>query len=488
VEPFADLQARLGDVLALNRPNGTIEHVLVALPSYSVGESLLSHYADRIPALEHRYLLAALMLHRIPACHMVFISSAPPGDEVLDHYASLVPPEHHDALRRRLQVLTVPDRSPRSVATKLLEHPELLEQLRHWIAGRPAFIEPWNVTEAEVEVARRLGAPINGTAPELWPLGFKSAGRRLFAESGVPMPAGHEDVRTVDDAVEAVADLRRRCPTLSRVVLKHDDSGAGDGNVVVELPDDERGWLDRRRLRDHLQHLAPWYLADLTRGGVVEELVQGRSFRSPSVQVDLLPSGEVAVLATHEQVLGGVSGQVYTGCRFPADPAYAAELARHGAAVGRALARRGATGRASIDFAVASDDDVAWRVLALEVNLRKGGTTHPYAALRNLVPGRYQPDAGRWQAGDGTARSYWATDNLVVPALTGASPTDVIGAVERAGVRFDHRTGTGVVLHMLSCLAVDGRLGLTAIGTGPEQAAQLYRSAEGALEGMAVPS
>jgi hypothetical protein len=31
-----------------------------------------------------------------------------------------------------------------------------------------------------------------------------------------------------------------------------------------------------------------------------------------------------------------------------------------------------------------------------------------------------------------------------------------------------------VVLHMLSCLAVDGRFGLTAIGLTPEQAADLY--------------
>ena len=30
------------------------------------------------------------------------------------------------------------------------------------------------------------------------------------------------------------------------------------------------------------------------------------------------------------------------------------------------------------------------------------------------------------------------------------------------------------MLHMLSCLAIDGRFGLTAIGRTPEQAADLY--------------
>jgi hypothetical protein len=62
----------------------------------------------------------------------------------------------------------------------------------------------------------------------------------------------------------------------------------------------------------------------------VEELITGTRCTSQSVQVNLSPFGEVAVLATHEQVLGGDNGQVYTGCRFPADPTYASELARHG--------------------------------------------------------------------------------------------------------------------------------------------------------------
>ncbi|MEY2589141.1 MAG: hypothetical protein QOJ67_1125, partial [Acidimicrobiaceae bacterium] len=71
------LQARLGPVLAANRPGGS-EHVLIALPSFSVGGSLLDHYAARIPALEHRYLNAHLLLHRIESCELVFVSCEAP--------------------------------------------------------------------------------------------------------------------------------------------------------------------------------------------------------------------------------------------------------------------------------------------------------------------------------------------------------------------------------------------------------------------------
>ncbi|MGH2704726.1 MAG: peptide ligase PGM1-related protein [Actinomycetota bacterium] len=164
------------------------------------------------------------------------------------------------------------------------------------------------------------------------------------------------------------------------------------------------------------------------------------------------------------------------GCRFPADPAYVAKLATYGCAIGEQLARRGAVGRFGVDFAAASDGNGARRVYALEINLRKGGTTHPYTVLRNLVPGRYDPEGGRWISDDDTPRWYRSTDNLVDEAWVGLAPERVIDSVSRAGLEFDRAAGTGVVLHMLSGLAVDGRFGLTAIGGSPEHAAELYEA------------
>jgi hypothetical protein len=70
--------------------------VLVVLPSFSLGESLLSHYAARIPALEHRYLLPIPMLGRIRGCEMVFVCSEAPADVVLDYYFELVPASLRD--------------------------------------------------------------------------------------------------------------------------------------------------------------------------------------------------------------------------------------------------------------------------------------------------------------------------------------------------------------------------------------------------------
>lgn len=474
---FDGVQRRLPTALAANRPGSDVDHVLVALPSYSVGESLLSHYADRIAVLEHRYLVSTLLLGRLHRCRLVFVASQHPGEEVLDYYASLLAPDGRDVLRQRLRVVEVPDASVRAVAAKLLDRPDLLEAIRRLVAGRPALIEPWNVTDAEEQVSRALGVPINGTPSRLWSLGFKSSGRRLFGEAGVPLPAGVEDVCSVADVVGAVDRIRLERPGLTSVIVKLDDSGAGDGNVVLDV--------DGADPREALARLPGWYLTDLAAGAVVEERVSGERFASPSAQIDVLPGGDVVVLATHEQILDGPDGQVYTGCRFPADPAYAAVVAGYAEATGRVLAARGVLGRASVDFAAAQDAAGRWAVRALEINLRKGGTTHPYSVLRNVAPGKYDVQTGCWRTEDGTSRCYSATDNLVDPAWTGLPPREAIRAVTSSDLGFDPARGTGVVLHMLSGLSIDGRLGLTAIGHDPEEAEELHAATQDAL-GMAA--
>jgi len=472
--PFNELQDRLATAWQANHPDSMTEHVVVALPSFSLGESTLAHYASRIPALEHRYLNAVFLLDAIPKSEFVFLSTTAPEPEILDYYFSLLREDRRDSARRRFRNFTVPDASPRPLAEKLLHHPGIIADLRQHFAGRPVFIEPWNVTAHEVAAAEQLHAPINGTSPDLWPLGFKSAGRKIFVKAGVPMPYGHEDISTPAEATSAILDIRAKRPACKGVVIKHDNSGAGDGNIVMRFADKAES---PQQVRAQVDALPAWYLADLLAGGIVEELVSGRSFSSPSAQLDVTPLGEVRILATHEQILGGADGQVYMGCKFPAHPDYAADLARHSVKIGEQLAGHGVVGRFSVDFVTAREIAGEWQVYALEINLRKGGTTHPFGALRNLVPGSYDAAAGKWVAADGTNRAYCSTDNMVDDAWQVLSPSAVIRQFREAGLQFDAQTGTGVVLHMLSCLAIDGRFGLTAIGTTPVEADVMFARA-----------
>jgi hypothetical protein len=467
---------RLAAARSASQPGSRTPHTVVVLPSYSVGDSMLATYGHRIPALEHRQLLSWLMLPRVPGVEMVFLTCLRPARQVLDYYLSLVPPAHRRDMRARLRIVDAADPSPRSLSAKLLERPDLIDQVRRLVRHRVAYIEPWNVTETETELARRLDLPLNGTAPDLWRLGFKSSGRKIMRAAGVPLPVGAEDVRSVEDVVSAAEAIREQRPGAAGFVIKTDNNSSGNGNRVVRF-----GSGGTAAVRAAVESLEPWYLAELACGGVVEELLTGAGFASPSVQVDLAPDGTVEVLSTHEQVLNGDESQVYSGCRFPAAQEYSRDLAAYGAAVGRVLAERGALGRFSVDFAAVRSTSGTWSLHGLEINLRKSGTNHPLSLLHSLVPGCYDPAAGCWLAADGFRRCYISTDNLVDARWLGRSPGEVICAVRSAGLEFDRQTRTGVVLHMFSGLGIDGRLGLTAIGKSTAEAALLYDAAVAAL-------
>ncbi|NNE10691.1 MAG: hypothetical protein HKN41_00415 [Ilumatobacter sp.] len=479
---FQRLQKRLGAVYALNSPESTVPHVVVALPSFSVGESLLSHYRSRLAALEHRFLCSLLML-RIPTARLVYFCSAEPDAAVIDHYLALLP-ESLDA-SDRFHLVVVDDRSARPVATKLLERPDVLADVTRWIGDDPAFIEPWNVAEPEQQLALALELPINGSAPDLWPLGFKSSGRKLFRDAGVPIPPGLEDLTTVSDAVGAIEQLRTGHPDTPAVILKHDDSASGDGNAVIHTDDLEPpgALAARRRLRSRINSLEPWYLDELEKGFVAESRIVGEQFSSPSAQVEIRPDGSAVVLSTHEQILGD-DGQVYLGCRFPADPSYAPELGAHALAAARVLGERGAQGRAGIDFVTARSGDEPWSTHAIEINLRKPGTTHPYTVLRHLAPGRYDVKTGCYTDDTGVSKHYVASDNLVDENWTGIPEADVIAAFGQAGISFDPTTRTGVVPHMLSCLAIDGRFGITAVGNSAAHADELQQATISAMHDL----
>jgi PGM1 C-terminal domain len=470
---FISLQSRLGPTWRLSQPPGGTEHVRVVLPSYNLGASALRHYAYRLPALEHRFLVEILQLARVEAGTLVFVFCQAPGAEVIDYYLSLLPPETAARVRPRIYTVVVPDDSGRPVAAKLLDRPDLLDHICDIIGGRPAFIEPWNVTGDEVAVAVRLQAPVNGTVPELWPLGFKSSGRRLLAAAGIPTPSGTEGVRTAEDLRLAIACLRQAHPGLAAAVVKLDNSVSGDGNQVIALQDSTGSPASPRMVAERVASMPDWYLAELALGGVVEAQVAGEDWSSPSVQIEITPEGQAMVVATHEQILGGDNGQVYQGCHFPARREYARRLTKYGQRAGRLLAGHQVRGMVSIDFVAARDRGQPWRLCALEVNLRRGGTTAPIVVLSSLLPGRYDAH-GRWRLSDGSARYYCATDHLGDPRWTGLLPGQVIDGVRCAGLEFDRRTGTGVVLHMLSGIAIDGRFGMTAVGGSTHEADQMF--------------
>ena len=187
------------------------------------------------------------------------------------------------------------------------------------------------------------------------------------------------------------------------------------------------------------------------------------------------------VLSTHDQLLGGPSGQSYLGCRFPGDPAYAAAITREAIKVGERLAREGVIGRFAVDF-VAVRSGGKWDPYAIELNLRKGGTTHPFLTLQFLTDGVYDPETAVFTAPSGREKCFVASDHVESPLYRTLTPDDLFDIAVRHGLHFDQPRQTGVVFHMMSALGEHGRTGLTAVGDSHEEADQLYERVVTALD------
>jgi hypothetical protein len=301
----------------------------------------------------------------------------------------------------------------------------------------------------------------------------------VFAEEDVRHPVGL-DVRSTADLVPALDELRARRPHAREAVLKLDLGVSGLGNALLDL-DGDRDLREAIELEDEEIDVEQYLAALDEQGGIVEERIDGEDFRSPSVQLRLSPAGQVDIMSTHDQVLGGANGQTYFGCYFPADPGYAALVASEALKVGRRLAREGVIGRAGVDFAAVRREG-SWETYALEVNLRCGGTTHPLFALTSLTDGAYDPLAGEWRTRTGDIKHYAATDHLDSPAYQSLTPDDLLDVVAEKGLGWDADREVGVVLHMVSAIAVAGRIGLTAIGDTLDEARQRYYGVKAAVD------
>jgi hypothetical protein len=366
-------------------------------------------------ALEERALFLLLLL-RQPQLRMIYVTSQPISEAIVEYYLGLLPGVIPSHARARLTLVPVGDASPVPLSTKLLARPRLLREIREMIPN-PArsHLIPYNTTPLERDVALSLGLPMYGADPRLADLGSKTGCRRTFEELGVRCPVGAEDLHTLDDIVAGVQSMRVRRPSLSQVIVKLNEGVSGAGNAMVNLDglpapgssEEASVIADRvRSMQPEAENLAvDVYLAAFEKhGGIVEERITGVALESPSVQMRALPGGTVELLSTHDQLLGGASGQKYLGCVFPANPAYAAAIAEPAMVIGRHLAKLGVLGRFAVDFVVVQDDSGAWTPYAIELNLRKGGTTHPFLTLQFLTDGTYDGERGVFLTPTGTPK------------------------------------------------------------------------------------
>src|SRR6266536_396098 len=462
---------------------------IVVVPSLSVD---MAGAGAVVQAYEERFLFLLLLL-RQPRARLIYVTSQTILPSIIDYYLDLLPGVIPSHARPRLFLLSPLDGSVRPLSDKLLARPRLIERMRSLIMDPDrAHLVPFNTTNREKELALRLGIPMYGADPKFFALGTKSGCRKIFMEESVPHPLGYENLSSKEDVVKAIAQMRARKPSIKQVMVKLNEGVSGEGNAVIDLTglpapgnSKEVAMLEARlrAMQFELEGVTyDSYMKNLEeRKAVVEERIMGEEFRSPSVQLRITPLGAVDLLSTHDQLLGGPSGQSYLGCVFPADTGYATLITREAAKVGRRLANEGVIGRFALDFVVVRSNG-KWEPYAIEINLRKGGTTHPFLTLQFLTDGTYDSETAIFTAPNGQEKFFVASDHVESPSYRTLTPDDLFDIVVRHKLHFGQTRQTGVVFHMMSALGELGRMGLTAVGNSHEEARATYDRAIAVLD------
>lgn len=491
IAAFHAIMARLPDTFRRVTTDRRQSQTVVVVPSLSLDPEELAkvtgvhHYEER--------MLYMLMLLRRPRTRVVFVTSQQLDPIVVDYFLHLltgVPASH---ARERLLLLHCSDASKTPLTAKVLARPRLVEKIRAAILDSgDSHLVCFNSSPLERTLSVELGIPLYANDPALYDLGTKSGCRKVFREAGILFPDGFEDLRDGEDIAQGLADLRERHPEMRRAVVKLNDGFSGEGNALFYYDGAEdlhgadlKGWiannLPNLKFEAPGEHWERYHAKFKQMQGVVEQFVEGKVKRSPSSQNRVNAVGGPMVISTHDQVLGGPSGQVFLGCTFPADDAYRLDIQRQGLQVAAVLAQKGVLGRFATDF-VSVEEDGVWKHHAIEVNLRKGGTTHPFLTLRFLTDGNYDADSGLFYSQSGRAKYYYASDSLQSDAYKGLGPADLVDIAVDHELHFHASTERGVVFHLIGALSEFGKLGLVCIGDNWQQARFLYRKTRDTLD------
>lgn len=463
-------------------PDKLAQKTVVIIPSLTVEYEILAKIKGHLYYEER--MLCLLMLLRMPQTNVVFVSSIPIDQVTIDYYLHLLPGVTGYHARQRLTILSCHDASAKPLTQKILERPRLINRIKQKISdAHHSHLVCFNVAGLERTLAVQLGIPVYGCDPDLLYLGSKTGSRVLFKNCGAKLPDGFENLHTQDEIADALYQLKLNNPFLRKAVIKINEGFGGEGNAIFTYQNCVPGLELKENIRNALPYIH--VIADKVNyrqffkkfkelGGIAEAFIEGDIKTSPSVQCRINPLREVEIISTHDQLLGGEDNQSFIGASFPASPDYAVEIAAMSGCIAKCMASLGVLGRFSIDFLSVFENGI-WTHYAIEINLRKGGTTHPFLMLQFLTDGIYDAAAGIYRTLDGQRRFYFASDNVSSPAYVGLTPSDLIDIAMFHELMYNHTTQEGVMFHLIGSLSQYGKLGMVCIGNSPERARAFYK-------------
>jgi len=183
---------------------------------------------------------------------------------------------------------------------------------------------------------------------------------------------------------------------------------------------------------------------------------------SPSVQVEIFPTGEYEIVSMHDQLLEGKE-QWYVGCAYPPSSINNVQSERLKGDVKiivEQLFKEGYYGFLGLDTVINRDGDIYW----VEANARKTGTFYPKTIAERLNR-------------ESLRNVYYVATDLINSALKGAKFKNIRLILDDLlyPIKGEKR---GIFLYNVGALKDAGRFDIVCFGESPSDAHQLYLEAK----------
>ena len=479
---FEQLQKKLAPMYRRIFPDRLAQRTVVVVPSLTLDPAELAkidgahHYEER--------MLYLLMLLRLPNTRLIYVTSQPISQTVVDYFLHLLPGIPSTHARRRLTLFDCCDASPLPLVQKILNRPRLINKIRGAISEtESAHMSCFNSTHLERELAIQLGIPLYANDPELRHLGSKSGSRNTMMAAGIPVPEGFEDLHHEKEIIQALTLLKNRNPSLRKAVVKLNEGFSGEGNATFSFADSPatgmETWIQNNVAGTHqVSKLPPKtgvrfaissgsWAASSNRLSMASRNVL-RRFNAESIRSEKSRSFRLMIKSSV-----GPAVRSFWAARFRHVTNTESNCKKRDEKSENILRDRGVIGRFGIDF-VSVREPAGWKHYAIEINLRKGGTTHPFMMLQFLTNGNYDCNTGEFVVPGGGSRCYFASDNLCDESYRGLGPEDLIDIAVENNLHYHSTLQQGVIFHLIGALSEFGKLGVLCIGDSRDGAKYYY--------------
>ena len=304
---------------------------LIYVPSISLGPLTRRHLIELEYFQERNYYLAAAL--RDEKFEIIFVVSRAIHDDLLiAHFdlmcrANILP----RSAMARLRVIKVEQPPEISLSAALLADIDAIRQLESLLTGRRGGFDFWTVGEDEIALSRALDRPYLGMPAEHCGADTKVAAKKIFDNAGVIAPPDFGVFYKFDDIWGAMQAGTFAGVTTLLLKLNSEEGGNGIARLALDSNPASPEALRKAVIIDKSYIPFDEFEEQMrAQGALLEVFLADEVLASPSAKMFIDDSGEVHVLATHDQVL---QNSMYLGCRFPADQAYRSAVMEAGLAI-----------------------------------------------------------------------------------------------------------------------------------------------------------